>query len=314
MSIPLVIDTDTAADDCFALLAGLLHPNADLRAITLVAGNVSFDKQVHNAFVTIGQAGRAGEVPIFAGARQPMMREWASAEYVHGDGKGGVDWPVPDIQLETQHGVDALIDLSHQFAGELVIVAIGPLTNIATAVVKDRDFAARVSRLYVMGGSNNYRGNITPAAEYNFYVDPEAAKIVADAGFDLTIIDWGVTLRQAVFTRAMLKEIADLNTPLAHFFVTVNKPTLEFDESVGINGSTHPDILSVFAAIEPALITRTARYRLDIECAGETTRGYSVFDWGVFDQPANATVVEEIDETGFYHAIKTLLQTNVEGH
>lgn len=313
MTIPLVIDTDTAADDCFALLAGLLHPNSDLKAITLVAGNVGFDKQVQNALITLGQTGRAGEVPVYAGARQPLLREWASAEYVHGDGKGGVDWPVPEIELEKEHGADALLRLSHEYAGELVIVAIGPLTNLAIAVAKDRAFAKRVAKLYVMGGSNNFRGNITPAAEYNFYVDPEAAKMVVDAGFDLTVIDWGVTLRQAVFTRAMLAEIQALETSLSHFFVTVNKPTLEFDESVGIAGSTHPDILSVYAAIQPDLITRTERYRVDVECAGEMTRGYSVFDWGVFDQPANATVVEEIDELGFYEAIKTLLQTKVKG-
>lgn len=309
----LIIDTDTAADDCFALLVGLLDPAAELCAITMVAGNVGYAQQVRNALITLGQAGRAGEVPVFSGCDRPLVRPWASAEYVHGDGKGGVDFPVPDQAVEDEHGVDALIRLVREAPGEISIVAIGPLTNIAMAARRDPSFAANVKSLHIMGGANNARGNITPAAEYNFYVDPEAAKIVFGAGFDITVVTWTLTLAQAVFDDTRLRAIAELDTPLSRFYDVVNHPTLEFDRSVGIDGSTHPDSLTAAVLLHPELIRRTGRYRVDVETQGELTRGYSVFDWGVFGTEPNATVVEEIDADGFYDYLVGILSTEIGG-
>ncbi|MHB1501374.1 MAG: nucleoside hydrolase [Candidatus Dormibacteria bacterium] len=308
MTVRLVIDTDTAADDCFALLAGLLYPQAKLEAVTVVAGNVAFDQQVTNALLTIEVAGRSGEVPVHRGCERPLLREWVSAEYVHGiDGRGGGEFAGPKQTADPEHAVDALLRLADRYPGELVIVAIGPLTNIASAVVRDRDFPRKVKALYVMGGANNGRGNITAAAEFNFYVDPEAARIVLGAGFTTTIVTWTLTVRQAVFDRVRLAEIAALDTPLSRFFTTVNGPTLAFDEKVGIGGSTHPDALTCLIALEPALVTRSAPYFVTVETQGELTRGYSLFDWGVFGRLANATVVEEIDGDAFYAAMTRLL-------
>lgn len=309
----IVLDTDTAADDCFALLACLLHPEADLRAVTVVAGNVGFDQQLQNALITIEQAGRGGRVPVHPGARAPLVREWASAEYVHADGKGGHSWPIPTHQPEPEHAVPALVRLADEHAGELEIVCIGPLTNIAAALAVDRDLPRKVKNLHIMGGSNNWRGNITPAAEYNFYVDPEAARAVLRAGFEVTIVDWALTVRQAVFSSQELERIEALGTSLSRFFGVVNAPTLEFDLSVGIAGSTHPDLLTALVLLRPDLVRRSARYFVDVETQGETTRGYSVFDWGVFDRPANATVVEEIDHEAFFDAVAALLRTDPTG-
>lgn len=305
----LVLDTDTAADDCFALLACLKHPRAALAAVTVVAGNVGFDQQLQNALITIETAGRGGQVPVHPGARAPLVRPWVSAEYVHGDGKGEQSWPAPTHRAETEHAVLALLRLADQHAGALDLVCIGPLTNVATALAVDRDLPAKVRHLYVMGGSNNWRGNITPAAEYNFYVDPEAARAVLSAGFDTTIVDWSLTVRQAVFNDDELAAIADLDTPLSRFFTAVNQPTLRFDRSVGISGSTHPDLLTALALLEPDLVVRTGRYHVDVETAGELTRGYSAFDWGVFGREPNATVVEEIDHAAFYRAVVALLSS-----
>jgi purine nucleosidase len=313
MTHTIVLDTDTAADDCFALLACLLHPDADLRAVTVVAGNVGFDQQLQNALITIEQAGRSGQVPVHPGCRAPLVREWVSAEYVHADGKGGHPWPPPAQQAETEHAVPALVRLAAEHAGELEIVCIGPLTNIAAALAVDRDLPRKVKRLFVMGGSNNWRGNITPAAEYNFYVDPEAARAVLQAGFEVTIVDWALTVRQAVFDAGELARIEALGTPLSRFFGVVNGPTLEFDLSVGIHGSTHPDLLTALVLLRPDLVRRSGRYRVDVETQGETTRGYSVFDWGVFDQPPNATVVEEIDHDAFLDTVVELLRTETTG-
>ncbi|GLY19843.1 hypothetical protein Kisp01_68570 [Kineosporia sp. NBRC 101677] len=306
MTIPLVIDTDTAQDDCVAILAGLLTPEADLRAITMVAGNVGFDRQVKNAFMTFNVADK--QVPMYLGSRLPLVRPWASAENVHGDGAGGLDMDFTGYSPETEHAVDALLRLAEEAEGELNIVAIGPLTNIALAVRKRPEFASQVKHLVVMGGSNNARGNITAAAEFNFYVDPEAAKIVFDAGFRITVVPWApLTLQQAVFGRDVLERIAAIDTPLARFFTSVCSATLAFDESVGIPGTTHPDSLSVAVLLRPELITRSAEYNVDIETGSELTRGYAAMSWGVHGLAPNATVIEEIDAAGFQKYLLDML-------
>lgn len=306
--IPLVIDTDTAQDDCVALLVGLLDPAADLVGITMVAGNVGFDQQVKNAQITLAVAGRSGEVPIYLGCRRPLVREWVSAENVHGDGSGGLSMDEEGLEVSAEHGVDALIRLAAENPGTLRIVAIGPLTNIATALVKDPDFVANVGELYIMGGSNNGRGNITAAAEYNFYVDPEAAKAVFAAGFDITVIPWDqLTLRDAVFSREQLAEIAAIGTPLSSFFTRMVDATLAFDESVGIPGSTHPDSLTAAVLLHPELVTAHARYAVDIETGSDLTRGYSAMSWGVHELEPNARVIESVDAAGFFALIRDVL-------
>ena len=313
MPVPLVIDTDTAQDDCVALLVGLLDPAAELRAVTMVAGNVGFEQQVRNAFLTLNAAGRLGSVPVYLGCRKPLWRPWVSAENVHGDGAGGLAMDDSGYAPEDEHAVDALVRLARENAGELDIVAIGPLTNLATAALKDPDFARNVRTLYVMGGSNNARGNITAAAEFNFYVDPEAAKAVFAAGFEIVVVPWApLTLDQAVFDQPKLDAIAALGTPLAAFFTRVCGATLEFDRSVGIDGTTHPDSLTASVLLHPELITRTGRYHVDVETAGELTRGYAAMSWGVHGLAPNATVVEEIDADGFFRHIAGLLATPVE--
>ena len=298
--IPLIIDTDTAQDDCVALLVGLLDPAADLRGITMVAGNVGFERQVLNAWMTLSVAGRLGGVPVFLGCRRPMVREWVSAENVHGDGAGGLTMDFDGLEAESEHGVDALIRLAAEAPGEVSVVAIGPLTNIAMAAVKDPDFVTNVKHLFIMGGSNNARGNITAAAEYNFYVDPEAAKTVFEAGFDITVVPWApLTLNDAVFSRDQIAAIGALGTPLGSFFERVVSSTLAFDESVGIPGSTHPDSLTAAVLLHPELVTGENTYAVDIETASDLTRGYAAMSWGVHGLTDNARVIESIDSAGF---------------
>ena len=186
--------------------------------------------------------------------------------------------------------------------GEVSIVAIGPLTNIATAAVLDRGFAARVKSLYVMGGSNNGRGNITASAEYNFYVDPEAAQIVMEAGFaDLHLITWDpLTLRDATIARTDFDRLGAIDTPLARFFHRMCAATIDYDESVGIDGSTHPDSLTIAALLHPELVLAEAPYRVDVETASALTRGYSAMAWDKFGVAPNATVVEAVDAAAFF--------------
>ncbi|WP_197284873.1 nucleoside hydrolase [Sciscionella sediminilitoris] len=307
---PLVIDTDTAQDDCVALLTGLLDPAAELRAVTMVAGNVGFEHQVRNAYLTANVAGRLGEVPIHLGCRRPLVRPWEGAENVHGDGAGGLRMDLSGHEPSSEHAVDALIRLAAEHQGELAILAIGPLTNIATAAIKDPEFAGNVRTLYVMGGSNNGRGNITAAAEFNFYVDPEAAKTVFAAGFEIVVVPWApLTLERAVFDQPRLDELAALGTPLSRFFDRICATTLEFDRSVGIDGTTHPDSLTAAVLLHPELVTRSARYHVDVETAGELTRGYAAMSWGVHGMEPNATVIEDVDGEAFFAHIRALLAT-----
>lgn len=308
MSIPLVIDTDTAQDDCVALLVGLLDPDADLKAITMVAGNVGFDRQVKNAWMTLNVADRL-DVPVHLGCQRPLVRDWVSAENVHGDGGGGLAIDESGLAPQAEHGVDALIRLAAEHAGELRIVCIGPLTNIAMAIIKDPSFVGNVKSLYVMGGSNNARGNITAAGEFNFYVDPDAAKAVFAAGFaDVVVVPWApLTLDDAVFSRDEIARLAAVGTPLARFVVRVCEATLAFDESVGIAGSTHPDSLTAAVLLHPELVSASARYAVDVEADSELTRGYSAMSWGVHGLPDNATVIESIDHQAFYDYLTGLL-------
>ncbi|MFD1714465.1 nucleoside hydrolase [Amnibacterium flavum] len=312
--IPLVIDTDTAADDCFALLVGLLDPRADLLAVTMVAGNVGFDQQVHNALLTLELAGRLGEVPVHLGAREPLEREWRSASEVHGDGVGGLRRAETGHTTSDEHAADALVRLVREHRGELTIVAIGPLTNIALAVQRDPEFAANVGRLTVMGGSINGRGNITPAAEFNIYVDPEAAQIVFDAGFaDLVVVPWDpTTLRDLVFDADAVARIAAQDTVLSRFFVRANQATFDFDLGAGLAGSTHPDSLSVLVSLDPTFAVSTGRYRVDVETVGELTRGATVFDWKP-DAVPNALAIEAVDASRFFSYLSELLASEPTG-
>lgn len=313
MTRRIIIDTDTAQDDCIALLVGLLDGESTLEAITMVAGNVGFDRQVHNAQMTLSVAGRLGEVPVHLGCERPLTREWVSAENVHGDGAGGLGMDFTGCTTEAEHGVDALVKIVNDNPGEIDIVAIGPLTNIAMAVVKDPAFASNVRSLTIMGGSNNGRGNITAAAEFNFYVDPEAADTVFSAGIkNIIVVPWApLTLNDAVFGSDRLEQIAAIDTPLARFFSKVCAATLEFDEAVGIPGTTHPDSLSAAVLLHPELITAEADYNVQIETGSNLTRGYSAMSWGVHDLPANARVIEAIDGQAFFELICSLLSNDI---
>ncbi|MDO5035130.1 MAG: nucleoside hydrolase [Actinomycetaceae bacterium] len=312
MTVPFILDTDTAQDDCVAILLGLFDPHADFRAITMVAGNVGFEQQIKNAHMTLSVAGKLGEVPVFAGCSQPMLQPWVSAEDVHGDGSGGLSMDFTGCEVEQEHAVDALLRITAESPGEVSIVAIGPLTNIATAVVKDRSFVKNVKSLYIMGGSNNGRGNITPVAEFNFYVDPEAAQIVFDAGFaDIVVMPWDpVTFNDATLPRPAYNEMTSAGTPIATFFKAMCDTTLDFDEAAGIGGSTHPDSMTLATLLHPELIQQAGHYRVDVQPGNGLTRGYASMAWDTFKKEPNARVIEKADREGFFALLDGLLRTH----
>lgn len=311
MKKKLIIDTDTAADDSFALLVGLLHPSADLQAVTIVAGNVDFDQQVKNALITLDQAGRGGEVPVFPGARKPLLRPWLEAK-AHGDGKGNHDWPEPTQLPETLAGAQAIVNIVNAHPGEIDLIAIGPLTNLALALGLDSELPSKLRELWIMGGCDNSVGNVTAAAEYNFYVDPEAAQMVLAAGFQTTIVTWTLTLAQATWSADQLEKIAALGTPLSRFFSILDRPNQEFNTSVGVPGSTHPDSLTAMLVVEPELIQASTEKYVQVETGSDLTRGYSLMDSRetrlVGARRANARVIERVDAEGFFESFCKILK------
>jgi purine nucleosidase len=305
----LLIDTDTAGDDVTALLIALRSPDVSVEAITVVAGNVYLEQCVRNALYTTEMA-NAPEVPVYVGAGRPLMRNLVTAHYVHGDdGMGNSDFPEPTRTTTQGHAVDAILEYADRFPGELEIVGQGPLTNIALAVARDPSLPSKIKRLIIMGGSNNARGNITPAAEFNFFVDPEAAQIVCRAGFNIVLSPWDLCLRDGILYRDELVEFQALDTELSRFWFSVNRRAWEFLGEIGIDGISLPDAITVAFTIDASLITASSTYFVDVETKGEYTAGYSVVDAGrVLDKEPNAEVVEAFDKERFKKMLLDVLR------
>ena len=310
MTLRMIIDTDTAQDDAFALLIGLRHPGASLEAVTINYGNVAFDQMVENALYTIEVAGRGGQVPVYEGARLPLLAPFDDSSYVHGtDGFGGAGFPRAHQRPESENAVVALLRLVAANPGEFTIIAQAPLTNLALAAAADRSFAGNVKELIIMGGTNNAAGNITAAAEANFFHDPEAAALVLRAGFRTTLVPWDLVMRQGVFDLGKLSQIEALDTPASRFFVRANRGTLAYNKKAhGMDGSTHPDSIAAAIAVEPGIVTKASDYYVDVETASGVATGYCLVDSvRRSGREPNARVIEEIDEDLFFQTMLRVL-------
>jgi purine nucleosidase len=314
MKTRLIIDTDTAGDDAFSLLLALRHPDAQLDAVTICNGNVAFDQQVENALYTIEVAGRGGEVPVYRGCPRPIMGRWRAAAFHGTDGMSEAHFPAAAQRPAPGHAIDAIIDLIMGNPGEISIVAQAPLTNIALAFLKEPRIAQALKHLWIMGGTDNAVGNASPAAEFNFFVDPEAAKIVFGAGFPITLSTWTLTLNSGSIDAAAVARIEALDTPLSRFFMTVSRvPRERAFERYGKTFSTHPDSLTCACAIDERLILESSDQTVDIEVGGETTRGLSsiypprlVASWP--ERETNARVIRNADTNGYLEMLLSVLK------
>lgn len=273
----LIIDTDTAGDDAFSILLALKTPGVTLEAITVCNGNVDFAQQVENALYTLEIAGFSGKVPVYAGCPLPLLRKPVDAtEFFGVDGMSDAGFPKARQRPETKHAVDAIIDLVMSNPGEIDIIAQAPLTNIATAYAKQPKIVDALRHLWIMGGTDNALGNTTPASEFNFYVDPEAARMVVNAGFRQTLSTWTLTMNSGVLPDAALARIEAMDTPLSRFFMRVSQaPFGRTAVRYGRPLSTHPDSLTCACAIDESLILEAADCLVDVETGSELTRAYS---------------------------------------
>jgi purine nucleosidase len=272
-----LIDTDTASDDAVALIMALRAPDVDVRAITIVAGNVPVPQAARNALYTAELCG--SDVPVYPGANQPLLREYMHAEWFHGkDGLGDHNYPPPLRAPETAHAVDAIVETVRAHPG-ITLVTLGPLTNVALAVSRAPDIAANVGRCVVMGGAPCCEGNVTPAAEYNIWVDPEAARMVARSGLPIELVGWHLCRGTAALDAADIEHVLGFGTPLARFAIECNSTAMAaYRVQTGENGISLPDPVAMSIALDPSICTLASDHYLDIETASDLTRGMTVVD------------------------------------
>lgn len=289
----LVVDTDTASDDAVALIMALRHRDAEVAAVTTVSGNVDVEQGTRNALATLERCGR-DEVPVFVGCDRPLVREPHYAHGFHGrDGMGDQGLRPERLEAVGGHAVDALIE---RVVEGTTLVTLGPLTNVSLALRKDPGLADRVDRCVVMGGTANRGGNITPAAEFNVWADPEAAEIVFSSRLPVEMVGWELCLGEAALSEDELQRICSLGTPPAEFAVACNATAIEGSRRLREGGLGLPDPVAMAVALDPSVATRTGHHHVAVETHGHLTRGMTVVDeLDVTGREPNATVVRQID-------------------
>jgi purine nucleosidase len=278
MKRKMIIDTDTASDDAVAILMAHRYPNIDVLAVTIVSGNMRVADGSRNARYTIELCG--AQTPVYVGCDRPLLHEPVHAYWYHGpDGMGGMSYPEPRLREARGHAVDALLEIIKANANDIILVTLGPLTNIAAALIRAPEIATRVSRCVIMGGAANVVGNVTPAAEYNIWCDPEAARIVFRSGMNLEMVGWEAGRGDAALTEQEIQDVYALNTAYAKFAMDCNVHALQLAKNwQGDPGMTLHDPTAMAIALDPTLSKRFGKYRVDVETRGELTRGMTVVD------------------------------------
>ncbi len=300
-TLPIIIDTDPGQDDAVAILLALASPELEILGITAVAGNVPLALTEKNVRKICELAGRP-DIKVHAGAIRPLVRTLVTAEEVHG--KTGLDGPVlpePVMPLQAQYAVDYLVEtfMSHP-AGTITLCALGPLTNVALALLREPRVASRIKRIVAMGGAYFEGGNVTPSAEFNIYVDPQAARVVFQSGIPITLIPLDCT-HQALTTRARLDNFRALpnrsgeaTTQMLDFFERYDV------HKYGSDGGPLHDPCVIAWLLKPELF-QGREVNVSIECESELTMGATVMDWWrVTGRAPNALVIRSLDSDAFF--------------
>jgi purine nucleosidase len=306
----IIIDTDPGQDDAVAILLALASPEFEILGITAVAGNVPLALTEVNARKICELAGHP-EVKVYSGAVRPMLRTLVTAEHVHG--RTGLDGPVlpePKMHLQKQYGVDFIVEtLMSRPAGTVTLCTLGPLTNIGLALVKEPKIASRIKRIVAMGGGFFEGGNVTPTAEFNIYVDPQAARLVFESGIPTTLIPLDCT-HQALTTRARVERFRAMKNNTGSAVAQLLDFFERFDEQkYGTDGGPLHDPCVMAWLLKPDLFT-SRDVNVSVECESELTMGMTVIDWWrVTDRKPNATVCRAIDADGFFKLLTERLAT-----
>lgn len=313
MAIPLLIDTDPGIDDALALLVAFASSEVSVEAITTVAGNVPVERCTANVFRILDMV-RPSRAPIVAqGAAKPLVRPLVSAGHVHGDDglgdlhqfrnpDGSPRYPPVESLPSSFDGPDLIVESAARFAGELVIVALGPLTNLALALERGRAHLAGVRRVVAMGGAVASPGNVTPVAEFNFYVDPEAAAQLLAAGLPLALIPLDVTRQAVVSHSALDSRLSAHPGRLSRFISDFTLKGFGLGAEAGERGLTLHDPLALAVALDPSLVNFEPLH-VEVECEGSLTRGMTVADrrplLAQLKQPPNCRVAVSVDAPRF---------------
>ena len=305
---PIIIDTDPGQDDAIAILAALAAPELHVLGITAVAGNVPLGLTARNALRLVELAGLP-EVPVFAGCDRPLRRGLVTAEHVHGKtGIDGADLPDPATELQPQHAVDWMIEtLLAAGEQEITICPVGPMTNVATVLETAPETARHIREIVCMGGGFFGGGNTTPTAEFNVFVDPEAARIVLHSGAPVTMLPLDAT-HKALMTDAWINQVRALGTRTGAAAAGMLDFYERFDvDKYGTFGGPLHDPHVIAYLLRPDLY-RGRHCNVEVETESPLTTGMTVVDWwDVTDRPANCQFITEVDPDGFYDLLLDLL-------
>ncbi|HZQ98224.1 MAG TPA: nucleoside hydrolase [Chloroflexota bacterium] len=310
MPARLLFDVDTGVDDALALLLALGTPGTQVLGVGTVAGNVELTKCTHNTLRVLELAGRA-DVPVAAGCVRPLVQPLATAAHVHGDdGLGGVALPLPTAQATGEHAVDQIVRLARANAGQLTLIALGPLTNVAVALQREPDLPRLVKELVLMGGAFARAGNMSATAEFNVWVDPEAARSVFEAGFRTTIVPLDATM-QAMLLDEHLDRLG--GGQVARFVRDVTRDYMElYLRRYGRRAAAMHDPLATAVALDPSLAADAPELPVTVETRGEWTRGMTVADRRLGERPdsppGRGRVVFRADADRFFEAFLDALR------
>jgi len=319
-----IIDADTGSDDAVAILLALRDPSVEILGISIVSGNVPLELGILNTKSTMELCEQ--DIKVYAGSNKPLLREYkeihnlddfmdhvksespisASGQCVHGiDGMGDIGIYPKNKTYEKESGVDFLIKSLNEQPNEITVVTLGPLTNIAKAIEKDSSIIEKVKHCYVMGGTSDGSGNVSAAAEYNIWVDPEAAKIVFDSGMKITMVGWDNSYKYAMLKEDEMSLLKSLKTKYADFSVDIQKTLIDLTfRTYGFYGFDLPDPITMAIALDNKIIEESQQLDVIVDTRDGLTRGQTIVDYfGVENKHKNIRVVTKANKKRFMNLL-----------
>ena len=322
-----IIDADTGSDDAVAILLALQDPTVEVLGISVVSGNVPLKQGIMNTISTIDMTDKKGKV--YAGEEKPISRNYeevhdlanflghvkslspssVSGQCVHGvDGMGDIGVKPSTQEFEEKKAIDFIVETINEQPNEITLVTLGPLTNIALAIQKDKSIINKVKHCYVMGGTSDGTGNVSAAAEYNIWVDPEAAKICFESGMDITMVGWDNSYKYAMLKEKEIKELRALNSKLANFSIDIQKTLIDLTyKTYGFHGYDLPDPITMAIALDNSIIDKSEQLHVIVDIRDGITRGQTIVDYfNVEEKQQNIRVVTKSNKEKF---LKLLMES-----